>query len=252
MCTPVPHVQRKNCKVSPTESSLNFYFKTSESSRHFHPTPAPGYHTTIHSFIMYRSLHLFALLPLFLTPTLALPRPEKGVPTYKPEGSCPSHAFPTEEQYRWGWNDFCTRFYPAANRANADNTSLTLWEDFPMVATYGLPAYDGSMVQWVYRVQDVYEKDDKNDRLPYHPDNCKHYFNKLVDDPQYGGLGVSYCVVDGTGGDWFGGVRGVERMSGEGVVLVMGGKEEPKLSQEEKEGEGHGFIRYESRKKNGP
>jgi hypothetical protein len=34
-------------------------------------------------------------------------------------------------------------------------------------------------------------------------------------------------------------------------VLVMGGKEVPKLSQEEK-GEGHGFIRYESRKKNGP
>jgi hypothetical protein len=181
----------------------------------------------------------------FLSLTFALPHEQRGIIGAKLEGSCTNHHLPTEEQYTIGWKSFCEKYRPSE-----------ISERDALDATYNLTAYDGKIIQWIYRIQDVH--DDKDilgnqvtwDTLPYDPAKCSFYFDKILSDPESGGLGKSYCVVDGTGGDWFGGGDGGrERMSGEGVVLVMGGKEEPNMSKQEK-GNGKGYLRYLSRKRN--
>lgn len=74
--------------------------------------------------------------------------------------------------------------------------------------TFRHDAYEGGKIAWVFTITDQEEKKDYlgndgwNDRLPYHPEKCEILFDRLISDYQYGyGLGRTYCVVDGTGGD---------------------------------------------------
>ncbi|KAF2831681.1 hypothetical protein CC86DRAFT_281745, partial [Ophiobolus disseminans] len=121
-------------------------------------------------------------------------------------------------------------------------------EKDPVDATYDFTAYDGTVVKWVFKTS--LEKK-YGIRYPIKNAKCPIYSDKMLSKPENGGLGKSYCVVDGTGGDFIGGdnnAKGIERMSGGGAVLVMGSTEEPWMTKEEK-GEGKGYLKYIARLK---
>lgn len=71
---------------------------------------------------------------------------------------------------------------------------------------------------------------------------CLRSFRDFLETERAGGLGGAYCVVGGTGGD----KEGTEGMSGEGVVLVMGGKVTMEISKAR-----FGSFVFETRQKRG-
>ena len=186
-----------------------------------------------------------SFLTVLLLLSCALALPHHPQPRAKQvEGSCKDLHLPTEADYTKGWQNFCSTYKP-----------LTIEERDPLDFTYNITAYDGKVIEWIYRIEDVHKDPFGGgawDILPYYPEKCGYYFDKILSDPENGGLGKSYCVVDGTGGDWFmENQPGLKPMSGEGVVLVMGGKEEPRMTKEEKGPNGKGFLSYQTRKKKG-
>jgi hypothetical protein len=156
--------------------------------------------------------NIIALLSLS-TLTLALPT------TYLTsrdalQGSCTNKHLPTEEQYTIGYNSFCDTYLPAEKPTN-------IYDGTPLVATFDLTAYDGGIVKWIYKISAL--QIFGSSIYPVSRDMCKQRFAAVLDSNDAGGLGKGYCVVDGTGGDAFGGQAGNEGMSGQGQVLVQSG-----------------------------
>jgi hypothetical protein len=169
----------------------------------------------------YKKVTIFNLIPILITIsfTSALTIPimptTKIIPRGGLPGSCPSKNYPTEEMFVRGYNQFCDSTLPS-DRQNA------LSRGTPVVLTLDLSNADNSISHWVYKIS--VEADSPNSpstsNINLDAGMCKSQFQKFLDTDEAGGLGGSYCVVDGTGGDKV----GVEGMSDEGVVSVLGGK----------------------------
>ncbi|KAH7397347.1 hypothetical protein BKA66DRAFT_408695 [Pyrenochaeta sp. MPI-SDFR-AT-0127] len=128
------------------------------------------------------------------------------------EGSCSTIHLPTEEQYTLGYETFCSTYL-------APDKQHLLSKDNALVATLYLTAFDNTPLRWVYKVS-LSDHTLPLARYILTQDMCIEAFRGVLETNDAGGLGKGYCVVDGTGGDKL----GVEGMSGEGVVLVKGGK----------------------------
>jgi hypothetical protein len=64
-------------------------------------------------------------------------------------------------------------------------------------------------------------------------------------------LGVTYCVVPNSGGEFFSGCEDDgKELSGEGSVLVLGGVQDS-IDSKSEAGDGEGWFVFETRKKRG-
>ncbi|KAH3954921.1 hypothetical protein HBH98_036500 [Parastagonospora nodorum] len=117
------------------------------------------------------------------------------------EGSCASAKLPTEEQFVSGYTKVCDTFIEGYSMHRIKH-------DDPLRATITLTNADGSTSEWVYRIS--IQNDKSSDRHDIDRTTCKNQFqefldgNKGLDGSQETGLGKTYCVVDGTGGDRIG------------------------------------------------
>tara|TARA_R110002003_G_scaffold62_3_gene5581 strand:+ start:11063 stop:11620 length:558 start_codon:yes stop_codon:yes gene_type:complete len=151
-----------------------------------------------------------------LTSTLALhPRATDPLP-----GSCTASNFPTEADYTLGYRQFCATYLAP----KPDGTPHNILESEPLVATLDLKDDAGTVVKWIYKIAVDDDTKPVAAILPVDQGGCEEKFREFLEQPGGGMLGKGYCVVDGTGGDGFGGRGGVDGMSGQGRVLVLGGK----------------------------
>jgi len=114
------------------------------------------------------------------------------------EGSCASAKLPTEEQFVSGYTKVCDTFIEGYGMHQIKHGD-------PLRATITLNNADGSTSEWVYRISILNDK--SSDRHDVDRMTCKNQFqqfldgNKGLEGSQETGLGKTYCVVDGTGGD---------------------------------------------------
>jgi hypothetical protein len=156
-----------------------------------------------------------SIITLLTLSTLTLALPTTTLTTRDAlQGSCTNKHLPTEEQYTIGYKSFCDTYLPADKPTN-------IYDGTPLVATFDLIAYDGGIVKWIYKISVIQLSG--SSIYPVSRDMCKQQFAAVFDSDAAGGLGKGYCVVDGTGGDAFGGQAGNEGMSGQGQVLIQSG-----------------------------
>ncbi|KAH8707512.1 hypothetical protein GQ44DRAFT_777344 [Phaeosphaeriaceae sp. PMI808] len=163
--------------------------------------------------------------------------PPELTPRKQLDGTCPSTNLPTEAQYTIAYNQFCTTYFPAPPE------STTIKYSHDIVATFQLKTHDNSIAPWIFKVEAT-----QVSIIPLTVDqvSCKAAFKEVVEGlPEGGwgpglGLGKSYCVVAGTGGD----LVGTEGMSGQGNVGILG-------ASMEKQKNYLGSLFFETRRKNG-
>jgi hypothetical protein len=153
-------------------------------------------------------------------PTLPdLPTTLLGVDLTKDfNGTCTTtDGFPTEEQYDIGAFEFCDEYVNAKSALQGGLHRI----DAPIKATYDLKTYNQKLVKWMYRLTWAGPKE-----AGYmNNQECKVRFRSLYTSNRAGGLGTAYCVVKGTIADnVLGGIAGKGGMSGEGAVVILGGK----------------------------
>ena len=192
---------------------------------------------------MFTRLHILALLSIFFTSAVSYALPATTLLNEGLIGSCATHKLPGEEQFKAGYENFCATYL------SPDRGPHIIRRDYPLVATFDLKAYDGNIVKWVYKITAA-----TTERLPLEVPaveatqaSCNEHFKNILETNDAGGLDEAYCVVDKTGGDFFGGKLGKESMSGQGTVLVMGGI----INQYGIGSKKFGRLIYESRKKAG-
>jgi hypothetical protein len=130
-------------------------------------------------------------------------------------GSCPSRLFPTESAYYSALTQFCHTYL--------SDVPSPIIEYEPIVATFDLPASDGTILKWVFRLSLTDSTPGLTQRWTVNTSQCMRGYRDIFETAKAGGLGKSYCVVDGTGGDGLGGQAGIDGMSGQGEVLILGG-----------------------------
>jgi hypothetical protein len=130
-------------------------------------------------------------------------------------GSCPSRLFPTESAYYTALTQFCKTYL--------SDVPSPIIETKPIVATFELPASDGSILKWVFQLSLTDSTPGLTQQWTVNASQCMRGFRDIFESSKAGGLGKSYCVVDGTGGDGLGDNAGKEGMSGQGEVLILGG-----------------------------
>ena len=186
-------------------------------------------------------LPLLLLLPTALpTPILHPHRPRELEPRGLLPGSCHgSHHYPTEEAFIWGYKDFCTKYL------QRDGTVIE--EDKPIVFTYNLAAGDGGFVPWIFRNAAVDHVAMQNQALTTNTSECLERFGQIIESNVIGGMGKAWCVVDNTGGDGFLHQEDPRGQSGEGKVLVWGGKVETGYDPSMKFGQ----FEWEARRRKG-
>jgi hypothetical protein len=179
--------------------------------------------------IMFKGLHLLGLLSLVTS--IAIPSDGDGVYPYpddnnKPKpppgpyattiGSCPSAGYSTEEEFVAGYQSYCDNYI-------SETSAHPIGQNNPLRATFNLTNADKSMSRWVYKIS--LKNAGKGETSDIDRATCKSKFQAFLDDNsgpntgQDGGLGRSYCVVDGTGGDR---KDGKIAQSGQGTVCMLG------------------------------
>lgn len=110
----------------------------------------------------------------------------------------PSAKLPTQEQFVSGYTKICDTYIEGYGMHRIKHDDL-------LRAIITLNNADGSTSEWVYRIS--IQNDKSSDRHDIDRTTCKKKFqqfldgNKGLDGSQKTGLGKTYCVVDGTGGD---------------------------------------------------
>ncbi|KAH5401275.1 hypothetical protein HBI23_217740 [Parastagonospora nodorum] len=158
---------------------------------------------------MYKALTkaLSALSHYTLNPPLCL---TAALPSPTTSGFCPNRQPPTESQFTAGYQTFCSLYIAS---------SPIISSAAPILATFNLGNTDGTNSQWVFKVS--VESDGPDERyistLRYklNEKTCLDFFGRFLNTRDAGGLGESYCVVEGSGS---GG------KSGQGDVQVLQGK----------------------------
>jgi hypothetical protein len=158
-------------------------------------------------------LPFITAIPLYIRPNTTTTMLPRALPQ---PGSCPDTSYPLESAFTNGYTQFCTTYVHT-------NPPTSLRQSDPLLATFDLPNPSGSIAKWVFRIQPTTSMIDSYS-YETTSENCIEYFSKFLETDEAGGLGKSYCVVDGTGGDKIGN----EGMSGQGVVSVLGGSVEQK------------------------
>jgi len=115
-------------------------------------------------------------------------------PSPSSSGFCPNRQSPTSAQFTAGYQQFCS-LYTSHNPLISSTA--------PILATFTLLNTDATSSQWVFKIS--VESDGPDERyistLRYklNEHTCLDFFASFLNSADAGGLGASYCVVEGSG-----------------------------------------------------
>jgi hypothetical protein len=131
------------------------------------------------------------------------------------KGICTRTDLPTEASYKLGYETFCNTYFSGAEKQFIVPPAGKI-----LIGTVFISDYHGKELAWVFKMIGESWYNGRIDAMQYavKRDMCLDKFKGLVEG-KGSELGKTYCVVKDTGGE--GTSKG---MSGQGKVLVMGGK----------------------------